>query len=48
MNDGLMTIFFLVIGLEVKRELVVGELSTRQAALLPAVRGARRHGAAGR
>ena len=34
-NDGLMTIFFLVIGLEVKRELVLGELSTRQAALLP-------------
>lgn len=35
-NDGLMTIFFLVIGLEVKRELVTGELSNRQAALLPA------------
>jgi len=34
-NDGLMTIFFLVIGLEVKRELALGELSTRQAALLP-------------
>src|SRR5690349_4833654 len=34
-NDGLMTIFFLVIGLEVKRELVLGELSSRQAALLP-------------
>jgi NhaA family Na+:H+ antiporter len=34
-NDGLMTIFFLVIGLEVKRELVLGELSTREAALLP-------------
>jgi NhaA family Na+:H+ antiporter len=34
-NDGLMAIFFLVIGLEVKRELVIGELSARGAALLP-------------
>lgn len=34
-NDGLMTLFFLVIGLEVKRELVLGELSSRTAALLP-------------
>ncbi len=36
-NDGLMTFFFLVIGLEVKRELTVGELASRKAALLPVV-----------
>lgn len=34
-NDGLMTLFFLVIGLEVKREMAVGELRTRRAAMLP-------------
>ena len=34
-NDGLMTLFFLVIGLEVKRELAVGQLRTRRAAMLP-------------
>ncbi len=36
-NDGLMTIFFTVVGLEIKRELIEGELSTRQKALLPVV-----------
>src|SRR5687768_15076153 len=34
-NDGLMAIFFFVIGLEIKREVVVGELSNPRAAALP-------------
>jgi len=34
-NDGLMAIFFFVIGLEVKRELVLGELRDLRAAVLP-------------
>lgn len=34
-NDGLMAIFFFVVGLELKRELVAGELSTFRKALLP-------------
>ena len=34
-NDGLMVIFFFVVGLEVKRELVVGELSSFNKAALP-------------
>ena len=36
-NDGLMAIFFLVIGLEVKRELIEGALSSKERALLPVV-----------
>jgi NhaA family Na+:H+ antiporter len=36
-NDGLMTVFFLVVGLEIKRELTDGHLSSRRAALLPGV-----------
>jgi NhaA family Na+:H+ antiporter len=34
-NDGLMVIFFLVAGLELKREVMVGELSTRKKAAMP-------------
>lgn len=34
-NDGLLTIFFLVVGLEIKRELTVGRLASLRAAALP-------------
>lgn len=34
-NDGLMAIFFLLVGLEIKRELVEGELSSPKKAMLP-------------
>lgn len=34
-NDGLMTLFFFVVGLEIKRELVSGELRDRRKAALP-------------
>ena len=34
-NEGLITIFFFVVGLEIKRELVSGQLAGRRAALLP-------------
>ena len=36
-NDGLMAVFFFVVGLEIKRELVTGDLSEPRDALLPAV-----------
>jgi NhaA family Na+:H+ antiporter len=36
-NDGLMVVFFFVVGLEIKRELVCGELRTPRTAALPAL-----------
>jgi NhaA family Na+:H+ antiporter len=36
-NDGLMTLFFFVVGLEIKRELAVGTLSNRRVAALPVI-----------
>jgi len=36
-NDGLMAVFFLLVGLEIKRELIEGELSTPKKAMLPII-----------
>ena len=34
-DDGLMTVFFLLVGLELKREIVAGELSSKSKMTLP-------------
>jgi NhaA family Na+:H+ antiporter len=34
-NDGLLSVFFLVVGLEIKREFTIGRLASRRAAALP-------------
>lgn len=39
-NDGLMAVFFLLVGLEIKRELISGQLSTAERRILPAVAAA--------
>ena len=39
-NDGLMAVFFFLVGLELKREVLEGELSSPAQALLPAVAAA--------
>lgn len=39
-NDGLMAIFFLLVGLEIERELYIGELSSFKNALLPVLAAA--------
>ena len=36
-NDGLMTIFFLLVGLEIEREIYIGELSGVKKAMLPTI-----------
>jgi len=36
-NDGLMAVFFFVVGLEIKREVMVGELASPRKAILPIV-----------
>ena len=47
-NDGLMVVFFFVVGLEVRREFSVGELTERRRLTVPLVAGVGRHGRARR
>jgi NhaA family Na+:H+ antiporter len=37
LSEGLLTLFFLIVGLEIRREMTVGALASRRAALLPVV-----------
>jgi NhaA family Na+:H+ antiporter len=37
LSEGLFTVFFLIVGLEIRREMTVGALASRRAALLPLV-----------
>jgi NhaA family Na+:H+ antiporter len=37
LSEGLLALFFLIVGLEIRREMTVGALTTRRAALLPVV-----------
>ncbi|MEQ1671034.1 MAG: Na+/H+ antiporter NhaA, partial [Hyphomicrobium sp.] len=39
-NDGLMAIFFFVVGLEIKREVMIGALANRKSAMLPVIAAA--------
>ena len=47
-NSGLMTLFFLVVGLEARREFDLGDLRDRRRFVLPLAAGAGRHGHPGR